>query len=63
MKKIAISLLAAVALVFVPQTLVAVNYVQYLAYYSGSMSIGTDTLGGVTYSTVHYGNLYNGGEP
>ena len=63
MKKLVLSLMAAVALMFVPQTLAAVNFVQYLATYGNSLTIDTDTLGGVTYSTVRYGDLYNGGEP
>ena len=63
MKKLVLSLMAAVALMFVPQALTAVNFVQYLATYGNSLTVGTDTLGGVTYSTVRYGDLYNGGEP
>ena len=63
MKKLVLSLMAAVAMALVPQTLAAVNSVQYLATYGNSLTVGTDTLGGVTYSTVRYGDLYNGGEP
>lgn len=36
----------------------------YTATYSTqNLTIGTDTLGGVTYSTVTYSDLYNSGEP
>ena len=63
MKKLVLSLMAAVALMFIPQALTAVNFVQYLATYGNSLTVGTDTLGGVTYSTVRYGDLYNGGAP
>ena len=38
--------------------------ITYTATYDpNKMSIGTDTLGGVTYTTVHYEDLFNGGEP
>lgn len=40
------------------------NQVTYTATYSNSnMTIGSDTLGGIIYSTVRYGDLYNGGGP
>ena len=40
------------------------NRITYTASYNNnSMTIGTDTLGGVTYATVSYEGLYNGGEP
>ncbi len=41
----------------------AVGTVSYTALYEGTPVIGTDTLGGVTYSTVSYGDLINGGQP
>lgn len=38
--------------------------VSYTATYSNdNLTIGTDTLDGVVYSTVSYNDLYNGGEP
>lgn len=40
------------------------NRITYTASYNkNSMTIGTDTLGGVTYATVSYNGMYNGGEP
>ena len=39
------------------------NFVSHVISYSGAPVIGTDTLGGVNYSTVTYSDLYNGGEP
>lgn len=40
------------------------NKVSYIAIFNNSgMTIGTDTLGGVTYSTVSYEGLYNDGDP
>lgn len=57
------SLVAALVLLFAPQTLSALNWISYTASYADSPTIGIDTLGGVTYATVSYGDLYNGGEP
>lgn len=37
--------------------------VSYTATYGGSLVIGSDTLGGVTYTTVKYNGLFNCGEP
>ncbi len=37
--------------------------INYLVNYTGSITVGTDTLGGVTYSTVSFGDLTNSGEP
>lgn len=52
----------AVVMTLLPLTMPAVNAIIHTAYYN-SATIGTDTLGGVTYATVHYEGLYNGGVP
>ena len=39
------------------------NMIQYQAKYNGTPVFGTDTLGGVTYATISYGDLTNGGAP
>lgn len=41
----------------------AVGTINHTAIYEGTPLIGTDTLGGVTYTTFTYGDLLNGGEP
>lgn len=42
----------------------ALNRITYTASYNNNgLTIGTDTLGGVTYATISYDGLYNGGEP
>ncbi len=42
----------------------AVNTIIHNATYDFSnLTIGTDTLGGVTYATISYGDLFNGGVP
>ncbi len=41
----------------------AFNQILYTANYTGTPVLGTDTLGGVTYATVGYGDLYNDGQP
>lgn len=47
-----------------PLTLQAVNTITYTATYDvNKVTTGTDTLGGVTYVTVNYDGLYNGGNP
>lgn len=64
MKKVTYySLAAALMLLFAPHALAALNWISYTASYADSPTIGIDTLGGVTYATVSYGDLYNGGEP
>lgn len=63
MKKTLLKILTAVAAVLMPWPLAAVNNIIHTAYYNGNVTIGTDTLGGVTYATVHYDGLYNGGAP
>lgn len=45
-------------------TMQAVNTITHDATYNfNNMTLGTDTLGGVTYATVNYGDLFNGGAP
>lgn len=47
-----------------PLAMSAVNTIIHTASYDLSkITIGTDTLGGVTYNTVHYDGLYNDGAP
>ena len=53
----------AVAASIPQQARAAFNQILYTANYNGTPVLGTDTLGGVTYSTVTYGDLYNGGDP
>ena len=63
-KKLLLPVALAAILLSVNVLAIDFNNVSYTAVYSGSsMTIGTDTLGGVTYSTVSYEGLYNGGEP
>ena len=51
-------------LLFTCPLLRAVNTITHTAVYSNSkLTTGTDTLGGVTYSTVNYEGLFNGGAP
>lgn len=68
MKRQSLTLWLAIVLVMVLNclTLRAVNTIIYNATYTYSASnltIGTDTLDGVTYTTVSYNGLYNGGDP
>ena len=54
---------AVVAAALLP-LLAAAGVINYTATYDDSkLTLGTDTLGGVTYTTVHYDGLYNGWEP
>lgn len=65
MKKMSV-LPVAIAAVLLSANALAVdlNKVSHTAVYNSSnMTIGTDTLGGVTYSTVSYEGLLNGGAP
>lgn len=62
MKTIRLFTLAAMVLL-AAMPLMAVNTIMYTATYDKSPQLGTDTLGGVTYSTVAYEGLYNGGDP
>ena len=63
MKKTLLKILTALTAASLPLTLPAVNTIIHTAYYSNNATIGTDTLGGVTYATVHYDGLYNGRTP
>ena len=58
-----LELAALLVAVFTVLNLQAVNTITYTATYDGTLTFGTDTLGGVTYTTVHYDGLFNGGEP
>ena len=63
-KKLLLPLAMAAILLSVNVLAFDFNNVSYTAVYNAnSMTIDTDTLGGVTYSTVSYEGLYNGGEP
>lgn len=66
MKKIVLLRIVAALLMtsLVPPLLAEVGTITYNASYNSSdMILGTDTLGGVTYTTVTYGDLTNGGQP
>lgn len=64
MKKIALKIVALMSLALAVIPAVADNTITYNATYDfGNLSLGTDTLGGVTYTTVSYDDLYNGGAP
>ena len=58
--KLMTTLVAPLAL---PLTVLAESITHTLTYDYSKLTIGTDTLGGVTYSTVSYEGLRNGGEP
>ena len=58
-----IKLLVTLAAVLIPAALSAVNTIIHTATYGSSgLTLGTDTLGGVTYTTVSYGDLYSDGD-
>lgn len=67
MKKKCILPVAVAALMLLPLLASAagfLNRITYAATYNyNNLSIGTDTLGGVTYATIGYEGLYNGGAP
>ena len=67
MKKKCIFPVALAAAMLVPLLTSAagvLNRITYTASYNNNgLTIGTDSLGGVTYATVSYEDLYNGGEP
>lgn len=65
MKKIfSIKLGAVLMIAFVPLLLSATSSIRYNATYDSSkITIGTDTLGGITYKTVKYQGLMNSGDP
>ncbi len=55
---------AVLVALFACLTLQAVNTITHTAVYSNTrLTTGTDTLGGVTYTTVNYEGLFNGGAP
>lgn len=63
-KKLLLPLAMAAILLSVNVLAFDFNNVSYTAVYNAnSMTIDTDTLGGVTYTTVSYEGLYNSGEP
>lgn len=63
-KMILLKACAVLMVVFAPLSLLAVNTIIHNATYDFSnLTVGTDTLGGVTYTTVQYEGLYNYGEP
>ena len=64
MRKIVLYAVAVVSLAVLPSPLAAVNTITHTATYDYShMTLGTDTLGGVAYATIHYDDMYNGGNP
>ena len=67
MKKKCIFPLALAAIMLLPLLASAagfLNRITYAATYNyNKLTVGTDTLGGVTYATVSYDGLYNGGAP
>ena len=65
MKKVIQTRLVALSMMtLVPLLSPAVNTIIYNATYDfDNLTLGTDTLGGVTYTTVNYDGLFNGGEP
>ena len=59
-----IQLAVTLMVMLAPLALPAVNTIIHTVNYGSSgMTVGTDTLGGVTYTTVNYGELFNSGEP
>ena len=67
MKKKCIFPLALAAIMLLPLLTSAAGFLNRISYtvnydYS-NLTVGTDTLGGVTYATVGYEGLYNGGAP
>ena len=64
MRKILKTITIVASLLLLPQSTTAVNTIIYTANYDyAGFTLGSDTLGGVTYRTVNYPGLYNGGEP
>jgi hypothetical protein len=67
MKKKCIFPVAVASIMLIPLLASAagpLNRITYTASYNNNgLTIGTDTLGGVTYATVSYEGLYSGGEP
>ena len=62
-KTVSIKLIAVLLAVLVPLLMDASGSLTYTATYSDMPTIGTRSIGGVTYTTVKYGDLYNIGEP
>lgn len=62
-RKRLLKLLSLFLMALTSSSLVEAGSISYTTSYFGSMVVSTDTLGGVTYSTVAFGGLYNGGEP
>ena len=63
MRKIRFKPVAVLAAVLIP-LMAAAGVITHTATYDYSnLTLGTDTLGGVTYTTVSYEGLYNGGDP
>ena len=63
MKTVSIKLVAALMMALAPLLMGATGHITYTATYDGNVTLGTKTLGGVTYSTVTYEGLYNVGAP
>ena len=63
MKKILLKACMVLLVVLTPLSMQATGTITYTATYDRTLTTGTDTLGGVTYTTVHYGNLFNSGTP
>ena len=64
MKKILLKTISLLMMALAPLAMPAVNTIIHTVTYDFSqMSTGTDTLGGVTYTTVNYAGLYNDGAP
>lgn len=64
MKKKLLKTIPLLLMALAPLAMSAVNTIIHTASYDLSkITIGTDTLGGVTYNTVHYDGLYNDGAP
>ena len=61
-KTVSMKLMAALMMVLTPLVMEATEHITYTATYNGSPTLGTRTLGGVTYTTVKYDSLYNAGE-
>lgn len=62
MKTVSIKLVAALMMALTPLLMGATGHITYTATYDGNPTLGTRTLGGVTYTTVKYCGLFNTGE-
>ena len=64
MKKIVFYAVVSALLVVLPAPLAFAGTIIHTVNYDiGNMTTGSDTLGGVTYTTVHYDGLFNSGTP